>query len=337
MTTPKKRATTRTEAELGAELVEVRKKVEKAPSVNADTANLITAQQKEILGSVVGLNALDIMRLLNESGFAIQNTLDTVKNSLVEHVGKLGNVQQALTIHKMELEELHGKEVVAASTRALLDNYAVTGAALAAKQAQEEARIAEQTKELLKSYEETRVNKNREWLAEEATYQFNLRTKRRGEEDARVQKLLLEDRAIAEERRLKEEELLRREMVVYQSEAEMEELKLAVRNFPAELEIEKKRAVAVATGALASEHKHAVQLAEMASKNEKDMLSAMNQSLCNQIAQQKAQIDNLQLKLSAAEQRVEGIAREALQSASGRQALEAASSMASTLKDTQKK
>lgn len=62
------------------------------------------------------------------------------------------------------------------------------------------------------------------------------------------------------------------------------------------------------------------------------LAAAEIKSLLQKIKDQDLAVCTLQNKLTAAEGRVESIANNALASASGRQALEAASSMAATLK-----
>jgi len=148
---------------------------------------------------------------------------------------------------------------------------------------------------------------------------------------------LIREREFLDKLAVIEKDLADRRTDLVKQEAAYKDAMEKIAGMPAVIEAAKKEAVAAAVGAVHSEHKHAIAILQAESRNEVNLLKATNAALQKQVETQEAAIAALQVSLNNAQNRVESIAKSALDSASGRQALEAASCMAGTLRDSSNK
>lgn len=156
---------------------------------------------------------------------------------------------------------------------------------------------------------------------DEAKYNFDLSQKRAGEEEAyqadvRTKKNLQRDADEARERGFKE-----REEKIFKQETEFNDLKTQVAAFPAKLDSETKKEVAIATNSVKRDYEHKLQLLQKDFDTAAVVAKNTEAGLQARLANNDNIITQLTTQLTAAQNKVSEIAKEALQSASNTKSL----------------
>jgi hypothetical protein len=333
MTSPKKRPSTpRSKAELKEAMDLVKSNLDAQPEVDATTAAQASRRRNEVLEAVKNVTAAAVINRLGVLGLEAQGALDAIKNMMVSSAQELDSLREAVVLTQAELAELHSKEVVAAALADLVKEHEARRIAM-------EESLRTRNEELNKAFQaqlnaerDRKIAVEQERKREEEAYQYDTMLHRRAEEDAHKQMMISKDREYADKLASFEKSWAEREASLVAHENEIATMRAEITAFPALLESEKKKAVDSTVRAISSEHKHQVELLNAAAASAAALAAAEIKALQQKVKDQDLAISALQNKLESAEKRVESIANSALASASGRQALEAASSMAATLK-----
>jgi hypothetical protein len=323
---------TRSKTQLNQQLNEIKNHIANQDDVDPTTAVAASRRKTEVMESVKGVTVAGVVSSISTLGLESQAALDQLKNMMVASAIRLRELEDAITLTTAELNDLHDKEIVSSSLTDLLVEYDAKKKQLEEEAAAAQAAAAQAQFDNMRKESERKREVEQARKREEEEYAYNRTVFRRQEEDAFSQIMLSKRREFTDYLDKLEKSWKDREVMLSTKESEFDAYKTQVEAFPAVLETEKKKAVESIIRAVTSDHKHAVDMLNAKSASDAALAAAEIKSLKDKLAGSDSLIASLQAKLEAAEKRVESIANSALQSASGRQALEAASSMAATLK-----
>jgi colicin import membrane protein len=256
---------------------------------------------------------------LATAGLDAQKSLAELSQALTQKTQELETLREAITVERADLEQLHGKEIVAASLDALLAQY------------------DEKRRELEASIQQTRADWNREQLEheqererEEEKYQYELKQSHRQQQDRFQESLRVEAVAERDRKEQLEKGWALREEGLRKAETELVSLREQVAAHPEVLRKAVEKEVAIVGNTLKKDHAHEVALLknnfEAASSVLKGELAAQQR-----LAQQQAvQIAELTTKLEAAYTKVQETAAKALDATNGQAALQAVQRFAET-------
>jgi hypothetical protein len=325
MATRPRTRTTRTRTELDSELDDVRSKTASREVMDPKTLEAQRRQDQETRQAAANLTVQKAAQKVTQVGIDVQGAVAKVSEQLMETTQELATVQRAVLLEREELEELHGKDVIASSIDALLAQHAENEKQLeqtitAKKQQWTEEQIAHQ-KALQAQNEEIARARQRE----NDEYQYTTTQARRDTQDKFDESLRQKDKVSRERQEhldkgwnLREEGLKARE----------KEFNDAIAKATA-LDVENKKLEGQVSqlGATLRDAKHATAL-EKAGFDQKLALEVQkNASLEAARSTLAEQVVKLTAQLEASRESVKEIATKSVEGASGRLAL-------SELKDT---
>jgi len=330
-TAPRKRPT-RSKTQLKDAMTELKEQLGSQEAVDPTTAAATERRKEEVRRSIASLAPDTIVAHLGNIGMQAQGALDVIKNLMVSSQKELDTIQEAIEIEKAELEQLHGKEVAAASLADLIAEFDQKTAELEASYNQRSAEFGQRITEQQKTEGDRRQLVEQARKREEDEYLYGRNQRRRADEDAFNQKMLTADREAADKFRELSANWTMRENELRAKESDYKNALIRIDGLPAEVAAEVKKATESQARAMSNEYAHKAAMAEAQAKSDKALADAEIKSLKEKLAAYDILIASQNAKLDAAEKRVESIANNALTSASGRQALEASTQMAATLK-----
>lgn len=326
MATPKKTAAktrapraTRSRAQLKDDFEDVAGEVEKDEEQDATAA---TAKRTRILavktatqGLTPEVAAQNILKAKLDAGRA----LDGVAEELLAKTEELKTVREAIDLETAELETLHGKEIVASSIKALVEEYQAREDELQKRIEELEHLHVDRAASLDKAFKEQEAERNKNWKREDSDYQYNLAIARKQKTDAFAEEDRLRKIANDEKQRLFDQAFTQREQTIASAEGELTTLRTRVAGFDKELSVAEGKGRGMAESAakhqvalLEAQHNATVRILE----GEKKALFEANTTLANNVTSISAQ-------LKAANEHIQKISSDALQSASGQAALTA--------------
>ena len=332
MTTAKKRPV-RSKTQLHEEMETLQNKIASQESLDPTARVTAEKRRQELINVSKRFTLEGVVADLGRIGMEAQASVDNVKNLLGDAVKKLADAVEARDEFATELEELHGKDIVAASLAELLEEHKAAQAEFEIERDRRlnelQSRLADQLR--VEAERKTTVEKTRK--QDEDDYQYKTTLLRRAAEDQWKQQVQQTQRAFDDQMYAKDKNWREREAELKVREHEFNAAIQRITELPTEIETEKKKAVDSVARAMKQDYEHKMALFEAQAKSDKALADAEIKSLRDKLSGDSVLIANLHGKLEAAEKRVESIANNALAASSGRQALEAASAMASTLKD----
>ncbi|MBI4972447.1 MAG: hypothetical protein HZC16_01360 [Candidatus Omnitrophica bacterium] len=317
-----KRLEEKAEASLPEKKVEQQKKIE-----------------KEVVAKASTYTVESIVRNLADLHLGVGKAFSELSEQLVGEANKLKEIQQAIAVQRVSLEELHDIHLAADTLSALVREYEERRQTFEAemKELEEnfhtemERKKAEWKKEQ-EEYELNRKEKEAELKKlrqrEEEEYQYNLSLQRKKEKDAyeEEKKTLL---ASLEEMRVNQEKTLgEREALIAAREKHLDELTKKVESFPAELSNAVKEAEAVAYKKADEHAKIERQLAAKDVEAERRVSELRIKILETTVKQQEEKLQRLIQELIDANEKVQNIAVKAIEGASGARTLSAVSEIA---------
>lgn len=327
MSTPRKR-TTKTKTEIESEFGEVAEKHASKTALPAKEADALAQHQREIMAKVAQLTPDKVIATVGAVQLDLSQSLSQVSELLVAKTQELQAVDEAIKIRKEELEQLHGKDVVASAIDVLLDDY--TEKRLSLEKEIREARDSwqqeqQQHNQLLRERNET-TQKARE--REEIEYKYQLSQKRRADEDVWSEQL--KQRQRAEQARQEDLNKLwqQREDTLKAQENEVTTLRSTVAAYPEQLKKEVEKHVAIATNSLARDHRHQTEILQHEANSKVQLLSSELAQERKVTAALEKQVQELTAKLAEATTKVTEVATKALEASSGQSALAAVQNFA---------
>lgn len=268
-------------------------------------------KKTEVIASVGELSLGGVADHIAKTQVAVQKQLGEVSNQLTSNLVILQNVQEAIAIKKQELQGLHGIEAAAIALDDLKGEIETTRAAWEAEQAEREKAVADADAEL----EKVRAR-------DEEEYQYRTDQDHRHQQSEFAERLAALRKAEEERASLLERQFAAREAELAARERELKDLREAVQRHPLEVKKEVDAAVAVATNSLKRnlelDHKLQAKDAEVKLQlSQQETLSARQE-----VGRLTQTIGDLRVQLDSAYKSAQAVAEKALDSASGRSALD---------------
>lgn len=265
----------------------------------AKSETFTQAKSQETLNKASGVTIETAAKKVTEAQLAIGKTLSDVTNQLQQQLGELSTVTQAVELKKAELETIYGKESVLKSIDELNVEFEDHKQNI---ETQKEKMFLERTRE------ESEFEFTRDQARKNEQVQY--------EEDRRILKNKHRDE---DEERNKNFQFRTEEML--KKENEFIELKKQVEAFPAKLDSEVKKEVAIATNSVKREYEHKLELLSKDISTHRTVSDSTIASLNARLSTQDKVIAELTAQLSAAQSKVAEIAKEALTAASSTKSL----------------
>jgi hypothetical protein len=269
-------------------------------------------KESEILEAVAGLNLDTVSGTLASTQVEVQKTLADLSAKLVERLQLLRNVEEAITLKREELKQLYDIE----SAEVELDDLK------AQITAQHEAWDEEQARKQ-REFAEMQSERNKQWVRAEEEYQYRLLQEHKKQSDTFQAKVEEQEKANRNKQEMLDKNWNERETELKKREKEVEDLRAQVASHPELVKKEVNAAVAVATNSVKKEYETKLTLgakdADMAQKLAAQEIASLKQAL----EKTTAQIADIKGQLDQAHRDVKEISAKALESASGRSAMEA--------------
>jgi hypothetical protein len=266
----------------------------------------------EILQSVTGLNLDSVSTSLASTQVEVQQSLADLSAKLVEQLQVLRNVEQAITLKREELKQLYDIESAAIE----LDDLE------AQIEDRREAWREEQAKKQ-REFAELQSERNKQWVRAEEEYKYNNAQEHKKAEDTFTGQMAERAKVNKDKQETLDKDWAQREAELKRREKELEDLRTQVGNFPEVVKKEVNAAVAVATNSVKKEYETKIVLAAKDTETAQKLATQEVTSLKQTIEKTHAQLAELKVQLDQAHRDVKEISAKALESASGRSALEA--------------
>lgn len=328
-TTATRSRTSRTKADLAADLSALQAGVSSADVADPKTQELQRARDTEVRAATKDVSVEKVVETIGKTTVDVSRSLNAVSEQLVAKVQELETTSAAVTLAQAELEQLHGKEVVASSIQSLLADHDAKVRELDDQIAQRRAEWAKEEQQHLVAVRErdAEVQKNRQ--REQADYTYNQTIKIRTAEQDFAEKIRLQQVDNRNKQEGFERNWAEREALLKSRENHVAELEAQVAAFPETLKKEVGREVGIATNSLKRDYDFKIAMMEKDAKSADALLRQQIGSVEAQNKVQTATVTDLQSKLADAQKQVSDIASKALESASGSLALDRVSQLAS--------
>jgi hypothetical protein len=321
-TTSTKTRATRTKDELNADLTEVQTKVNSADVADPKALEAARARTAEIRESVKNISVDTALQGVGKVNLEVSKLFSAISEAVIQQAKHLETVSEAVNLAEQDLQELHGKDVVASSLTSLLAEFEAKKLELQQKKAEQEEAWKREAAAHDKLWKEQQLELQKQRTREQQEYDYNLAKARKSIQDDFDEKMA----ALEKQNRERQEALTKswnaREQALAAQETELANFKKQVEEFPTKLASEVKREVAIATNSQKREHDFAMQIATKDASAQVALSSQKIAALEASRAEQAAIIADLQKQLAAAKEQVANIATKALESASGAVALE---------------
>jgi colicin import membrane protein len=269
-------------------------------------------RETEVLHSVAGLNMDAVSGTIASTQVEVQKSLAALSAKLVEQLQLLGNVEEAIALKREELKQLYNIEAAAVSLDDLDAKIEAQRESWKDEQARKQREFAEQQSE-----------RNKQWARSEEEYQYRMALEHKKTEDTFADQMAQQAKANRDKQEMLEKNWGQREEELKKREKELEELRAQVAAMPEQIRKAENAAAAVATNSVKKEYETKIVLAtkdsEMASKLAAQEVASLRQAL----EKAHAQLAELKTQLDQAHHDVKEISAKALESASGRSAMEA--------------
>lgn len=270
-------------------------------------------EKKEIVKSSSVNSVEKIVDAISALKINITNSLDKVEDSLINEFKKLTQLNEAIKIQSLEIENLYKIKLEAESLTALLQAQKLKKQEFEDEMAEKEKiteidfkdkkkSLEKELKDFETSIKEQVEQKKKQQQREEDDYKYNLELKRKKESDA-----------YNAQRIATEKELTERESKISEKENLLAELQKKVETFPAELDKAIKSTEKTVTEKIESKYKYESQLAAKEIEGERKLKEQIISSLEIKIKEQENLIKQLTAKNDNAVNQVKDIAVKALE------------------------
>jgi hypothetical protein len=231
---------------------------------------------------------------------------------MAEKLQVLQTIESAIDLKKEQLKQLYSIETTATTLDDLTAQIESTRIAWTEEQVQQDRKFKEAVTERKKAQDRA-----------EEEYQYKLAQEHKKGQDTFADRMATLEKENKNKQELLDKGWTERETELKKRETELADLRKQVENFPEVVKKEVNAAVAIATNSLKKEYETKIVLAnkdaEMSQKLSAQEVASLNQT----IVKLQAQITGLQTQLEQAARDVKEISAKALESASGRSAMEA--------------
>jgi hypothetical protein len=269
-------------------------------------------KEAEVLESVKDLNLDSVSSNITSTQVEVQKSLASLSAKLTEQLQVLRSIEEAIELKREELKQLWGIE----ATEKTLDE--LTAQIAAQRQAWDEEQGA--TK---KRFAEQQSERNKQWQRAEEEYQYNLAQEHKRQADAFAAQMAQQMKEAKEKQERLEKDWAEREVELKKRETELADLREKVANMPEVIKKAENAAVAIATNSVKKEYETKAQLAAKDAETNQRLAAQEVASLQQTVTKLHTQIEDIKTQLEQAHRDVKEISAKALDSASGRSAMEA--------------
>ena len=281
------------------------------------------ARKAKAVADSAELTVEKVTQSLTKAGLDINKTLNTLKELFEREVSSLDVLREAIEAKTEELNALYDKEIVASSLRALVLKYQQEKEELKAGSEVIRDQWVQEREDHDQMVRERTRNLNAVREREEEEYQYKLNIKHRN--DAEEWRVFTEKRA-REQKETEEnlnKEWSRREAELKAAEAEVAANKEKLDSFDDRVQEQVKKGIEVIARKIKSDHETAAKIAELEHSSKLQILTHENDTLKRQVGEKTGEIEKLKATIANLQDEVKEVALAAMESQSGRKALEA--------------
>lgn len=334
MATKKPTRSTRTRAETSEEFQEVSKSVRSKEVPLASEKTIQDARAAATRDSVKGLTVDSAVNALTKTSLDVQKIFASLTELITAKVTELNQVQEAVALERIELENLHGADVVKSDLLALIAEHDAKAVELSVEidNAKHEWAAELEAHNKAESDRISELTKTR--TRDEQDFKYNQAILRKKDQDEWNQLTVQRERDAKAKQELLEKGWNMREEVLKSQEKNLADLQVQVAAFPETLKKEVDKNVAIATSSLKKD------LTNQFALDRKDLETNLSLSKAEVVSAKTTnatlldQLARTQLELAKAQEQVTKIAQSALDSASGARALAEVQSMQTRERDT---
>ena len=269
-------------------------------------------RETEVLQSVSGLNMDGVSVTIASTQVEVQKSLAALSAKLVEQIQVLGNVEEAIKLKREELQQLYNIEAGAVSLDDLDAKIEAQRESWKEEQARKQREFAEQQSE-----------RNKQWARVEEEYQYRMAQEHKKSEDDFAYGMAQQEKGNRDKQELLDKNWAQREEELKKREKELEDLRVQVAAIPEQVRKAENAAVAVATNSVKKEYETKIVLATKDAETAQKLAAQEVASLRAALEKAHAQLTEVKTQLDQAHHDVKEISAKALESASGRSAMEA--------------
>ncbi|HEY7311247.1 MAG TPA: hypothetical protein VH643_17935 [Gemmataceae bacterium] len=269
-------------------------------------------RETEVLQSVSGLNMDGVSVTIASTQVEVQKSLAALSAKLVEQIQVLGNVEEAIKLKREELQQLYNIEAGAVSLDDLDAKIEAQRESWKDEQARKQREFAEQQSE-----------RNKQWARVDEEYQYRVAQEHKKAEDDFGYRMAQQEKGNRDKQELLEKNWGQREEELKKREKELEDLRAQVAAIPEQVRKAENAAVAVATNSVKKEYETKIVLATKDADTAEKLAAQEVNSLRVALEKAHGQLGELKTQLDQARNDVKEISSRALESASGRSAMEA--------------
>lgn len=306
-----------------SEIQKVKEKVAARNSTPSKEKDSKLAKAQTIQRAVANVTVENAVQKVTTAGFEIQKSLSAVSSELMTKIEELTQIEEAIKLKKAEMEELHGKDLVAMELDAILTNYETKKAELETAINTSREEWSEEQKRHTLAIVERDANLLKSRTREEQEYAYNQAQKKQADSDAWDNMIKRRNNEETERMAQLSKSWSERENALKAREQELADLKAKVEAFPAQLEKEAEKRASIVSNVLKKDHGHEIELLKKDSASNTQLLTAQlaNSEAIN--VRQQNEIVDLKAKLTEAYTKITEVAAKATEAASGQQALAA--------------
>lgn len=283
-----------------------------AKAVGNRNKQVAAKQEAEILTAVNELTFESLGQNLTGTQIELQQVLASLSAKMTEKLQILKDIEAAIKIKKDELAQLRDIEVKASTLDELDAQINQTRLIWEEEQVQKK-----------RAFAEMQAERNKTWAREEEDYKYKVAMERRKAEDEFREKQATLEKTAREKQETLEKDWADRENELKKREQELADLRKFKEDAPEMIKKEANAAVAIATNSVKKEYETKAQLAAKDAEMAQKLATQEVASLQNNIQKLSTQVEDLKVQLDQARADVKEISSRALESASGRSAMEA--------------
>lgn len=314
--------TTRTRSEVAAEFESVSDEVSSREPEDAKTSAAKKGRAEEVRKAVGQLTPETVVQRISGITLDVAKVLSGVQQQLVTAVEEFNTTKEGVNLLKEELNELHQKDIAATALDQLVQDYETKAKDLEVeiqtrkldweKEQQDRSRIQ-------REFDENLVKSRKR---ESDDYSYKTAQERKRVEDEFTEQFRLKQHENREKQEGLEKTWAYREENLVKQEQELVELRAFKQNAPVELDAAVKKAEAIKENVLKKHYETQLQLLTKDKETDARVAASEIKNLQDTVLKQAQTIAEQQQQLTGARQQVENIAGKALDSASGRAALQ---------------
>lgn len=324
--------TTRTRAEVASEFEDISGEVSSREPEDAKTAAAKKGRADEVRKAVGQLTPETVVQRISAVTVDVSKVLAGVQQTLLSAVEEYKTTSEGVVLLKEELNELHQKDIAATALDQLVQDYEIKARDLEVEIQTRKLDWEKEQQDRSRSQREFDDNLTKSRKRESDDYSYRTAQERKKLEDDFTEQSRLKAHENREKQELLERNWASREEILKKQETETADLRAKVQAFPVELDAAVKKAEAIKENVLKKHYETQIQLLTKDKETDARVAAAEIANLKEASTRQVETIAQLQRQLDASRQQVEAIAGKALDSASGRSALQ---HVQEVIKDTQ--